>query len=191
MTPERRVGTCVVVGEPMPAFPRPHLRGRTVYATTLLIAWAAFCIWLGVSQFGYSWHELPAAYKALRQRGVPATARLDKCAPGIGGGRDVGCQLTLVFRGRIKTWAYPENTPQFDRLRPGDPVPVLVDPQNPSVVYTAQDVSRRTNTGNFAYWGLIFVGVGLLPLASIGWTEYRVRKKMRRLIERRNRNSSG
>jgi hypothetical protein len=99
---------------------------------------------------------------------VQATANLVKCAPGIGGGRGVGCRVSLRFAGRVRTWNYPEDAHQFDGLSAGAPIPVLVDPSDPRTVYTARDVERRTNAGASSpvlWFGVVLVGIGLAGFA--------------------------
>lgn len=145
------------------------------------VIWIAVCLFLiglGIARFSSSRHSLPGAYATLEKRGVRATARIDECAPGLGGGRGVACRLTLRFRGRMKTWVYPEDSSQFDGLPTHAPVSVLVDPENPELVYTAVDVHQRTNTGDVAYLGLFFAVPGALGLLAFGWFTFRLLPKL-------------
>jgi len=118
-----------------------------------------------------SYHRLPRVYAVLRARGVPATARLVRCAPGIGGGRGVGCRLSLSFEGRVRTWNYPEDSAQFRGLAVGAAVPVLVDPSNSHTVYTVRDVDHRTNAGaSPPFWyGVVLVVLGVAGFTWLLW----------------------
>lgn len=130
-----------------------------------------------------SWHSLvtlPRTYDMLQAHGVPATATLEKCAPGIGGGRGVGCRLALSFDGTTRAWDYPEDSGQFQGLPVGSGVPVLVDSKDPRTVYTVTDVRARTNTGfgPVAALGIVFVLAGVvIPIAII-----RVKRRLRPLM---------
>ena len=126
-------------------------------------AWIVLCLFFvgfGASLIWKSEHGLPAAYARLRAHGVPATAHLVRCAPGTGGGRGVGCRLSLGDR----TWDYPEDSAQFRGLPAGAPVAVLVDPHHPTTVYTVHDVDRRTNAGigsPVLWFGVVLIAAGL------------------------------
>lgn len=119
------------------------------------------------------WHSLvtlPQTYDKLVAHGVPATATLEKCAAGLGGGRGVGCRLSLTFAGSARVWNYPENSRQFQGLPVGSRVPVLVDSKNPRTVYTVTDVRARTNAGfgPVVALGIVFVLIGAsIPIAII------------------------
>ena len=123
-----------------------------------------FVIGLGVYSIWNSVVSLPATYAALQESGVPANAKIDRCASGIGGGRGVGCELSLTYAGSRLVWDYPENSAQFARLPGGSLVSVLVDPAHPDTVYTVTDVRARTNTGfgPMAIFGIACVLAGLL-----------------------------
>jgi hypothetical protein len=135
------------------------------------VMWALLCMFFvvfGAFNIWDSYHRLPHTYARLRTGGVQATANLVKCAPGIGGGRGVGCRVSLRFAGRVRTWNYPEDAHQFDGLSAGAPIPVLVDPSDPRTVYTARDVERRTNAGASSpvlWFGVVLVGIGLAGFA--------------------------
>jgi hypothetical protein len=79
----------------------------------------------------------------------------------------------LRFDGRGRTWIYPENYAQFRTLRAGVAVPVLVDPTDPSTVYTVTDVEQGTNAGgadSALFWlGVAFVGIGLAGVGGFAW----------------------
>jgi hypothetical protein len=113
-----------------------------------------------------SYYRLPHRYADLRANGLPRMAKLVRCAPGIGGGRGVGCRLSLRSGERLRTWNYPEDSAQFKRLAAGAPIPVLVDPSNSTIVYTVHDVDNRTNAGTSpVFW--FGIGVGLFGLAGL------------------------
>jgi hypothetical protein len=126
------------------------------------VAYGAFLAW-------DSYHRLPHVYAALRARGVPATANLVRCAPGIGIYRGVHCRLSLRFDGRLRTWNYPEDSAQFKGLAGGEAIPVLVDPNNSSIVYTLRDVEHGTNAGTSpVFWyGVVLVVLGLAGFAFL------------------------
>jgi hypothetical protein len=146
-------------------------RRRLRYAAVGSVLVCLFFVVFGAFEAWDSYHRLPRVYASLRARGLPATARLVRCAPGIGGGRGVGCRLSLTFAGRERTWDYPEDAPQFERLAAGAAIPVLVDPRNPNTVYTVHDVDHRTNAGTSpGFWyGIVLLVVGLAGLSFLLW----------------------
>lgn len=135
------------------------------------VIWALLCLFFvvfGAYSAWDSYHRLPQRYARLRTHGVQATANLVKCAPGIGGGRGVGCRVSLRFAGHARTWDYPEDVRQFEGLRAGAPIPVLVDASDPATVYTVRDVERQTNAGASSpllWFGVVLVGIGLAGFA--------------------------
>lgn len=135
------------------------------FMTTIWILLCLFFIGFGASTVWEAFFALPAAYDRLEAAGVPAIAVIDECRAGLGGGRGVACRISMDFEGVTRAWVYPENSPQFDGLGPGDRVPMLVDPTSPDVAYTVTDVSARTNTGwTGALFGEVLVFVGLAGL---------------------------
>lgn len=146
--------------------------------------WILLCVFFlgyGTSLVWKSERSLPGAYAALRSRGVPATAHLVLCAHGIGGGRGVGCRVSLDYQGHARTWDYPEDSHQFDGLQPGAPIAVLVDSRNPQTVYTVHDVDHRTNAGITSpvlWYGTVLIILGLAGLSGFLWI---VRARRRRL----------
>jgi hypothetical protein len=136
------------------------------------VMWLGLCLFLiglGGSIIWSSTSRLPHRYDTLARSGIRTTAQLVACAPGIGGGRGIGCRLALRYQGHRRVWDYPENSPQFNGLSDGVSVPVLVDPHNSNIVYTVRDVEQRTNTRGFALTGLIFIVPGALGLVAMGW----------------------
>jgi len=126
------------------------------------------------------WHStvtLPHTYDRLERIGAPATATVDKCAPGLGGGRGVACRLTLNYQGSARTWVYPENSRQFQGLPIGATVSMLVDPGHPRTAYTVTDVDARTNAGFgvVAGLGFFFICLGLSGIAFMTWLARRFR----------------
>lgn len=133
-------------------------------------------VFLFLTGFGLHmiWHStvtLPRQYDRLAGDGLPATARVDTCARGLGGGHGVACRLTLPFEGAVKTWVYPENSAQFEELPVGSPVAMLVDPRHPSITYTVTDVRAHTNAGFgiVAGFGLFFACLGLSGIGFVVW----------------------
>lgn len=144
------------------------VRGRRAWPITFVVLplLAIFFVALGVHIVYDSAYGLGRRYDVLRQRGVQVDGQVVTCAPGIGGGRGVGCRVRLVYGSSTRTWNYPENTSQFERTPPGSPVQMLVDPQHPSTAYTVRDVEDRTNagTGPLLGLGVVYVVVGLAGL---------------------------
>lgn len=142
-----------------------------ILLSIFFVAFGVFTVW-------HSLMTLPQTYDSLEAHGVTAMAGLEKCAPGIGGGRGVGCRLSLSFDGTTRSWNYPENSRQFRGLPAGSAVPVLVDPKNPRVVYTVTDVRARTNAGfgPVVVLGIAFVLIGIALLTQI----IRVKQRLRR-----------
>jgi hypothetical protein len=150
---------------------RRRARKRLVY---LAVGWILFCLFFvtyGTFLAWDSYHRLPRAYATLRARGVPATASLVRCAPGFGAYRGTRCRLSLRVDGRARTWTYPEDAAQFKGLAAGAAIPVLVDPSNSTIVYTARDVEHRTNAGTppVFWYGVGLAVLGLTGLAFMLW----------------------
>ena len=87
---------------------RGALRRLRFYAALAILV-CLFFVTYGAFLAWDSYHRLPHVYAALRARGVPATANLVRCAPGIGIYHGVRCRLSLRFDGRLRTWNYPED----------------------------------------------------------------------------------
>jgi hypothetical protein len=129
-----------------------------------------FFVVFGAFKIRESYDTLPHAYERLRTNGVRVNAALVRCAPGIGGGHGVGCRLSLRYHGGVRTWDYPEDSRQFERLPVGSQVPVLVDPDHPATVYTVHDVAASTNTGigsPVLWFGVVLLGLGLTGLVWV------------------------
>jgi hypothetical protein len=126
-----------------------------------------FFVVFGALKIRESYDTLPHAYARLRTDGVQTTATLVRCAPGIGGGHGIGCRLSLRYHGRVRTWNYPEDSRQFERLPAGSQVAVLADPDDLDTVYTVHDVDAKTNTGigsPVLWFGVVLLGLGLAGL---------------------------
>ena len=154
--------------------------GSSVGLRVALGSFVALCLF-GVG-FGIytAWHSLltlPHTYDRLESRGVATTATLDRCAPGLGGGRGTACQLSMTYGQTHHTWVYPENSRQFEALPVGVAVPMLVDPTNPRTAYTTVDVHARTNAG---FGALTIFGLACLiaGVVGAGWL-YRFRRFLR------------
>lgn len=144
----------------------PQLGTPSWFVATIWVLVCLFCIGIGARIVWNALFALPLAYDRLEHAGAPATAVIDECRAGLGRGQGVACRLSMDFDGVTRTWVYPENATQFDGLRHGDAVPMLVDPASPDVVYTVTDVNARTNTGWFgALFAELLVLVGLAALA--------------------------
>jgi hypothetical protein len=147
-------------------------RGRAAFQLRVIAAvWVCLCLFFvgfGVDTAWDGYDRLPHSYARLRHAGVRTTANLVRCAPGIGGGRGVGCRISLRFAGHVRTWDYPEDSRQFERLPAGAAIPVLVDPSETTTVYTVRDVEHGTNAGlsSPVLWlGIVFAGTGFAGLA--------------------------
>lgn len=137
-----------------------------------LLGFGSYLIWK--SEVG-----LPAAYASLRSSGVRATADLVRCARGLNGGRGVACELALDFDGYTRTWVYLEDSSQFNGFLPGEPVAVVVDPNNPRTVYTVRDVEQGTNAGlrsPLLWYGVVLIVFGLAGFAIFLWLTHRLRR---------------
>jgi len=144
------------------------LRRLRFYAALAILV-CLFFVTYGAFLAWDSYHRLPHVYAALRARGVPATANLVRCAPGIGIYHGVRCRVSLRFDGRLRTWNYPEDSAQFKGLAVGAAIPVLVDPNNADTVYTRRDVEHTTNAGiSPVFWyGVVLVVLGLAGFAFL------------------------
>jgi hypothetical protein len=140
-----------------------------------VILWLSVCLFFVVYGAYTIWdssYRLPHQYARLRAHGVRANATFRGCMlPALS--RVRRCRLSLRFEGRVRSWVYPENYPQFNGLRAGAAVPVFVDPSNPSTVYTVTDVEQGTNTGGAhsgLFWlGVAFVAIGLAGVGGFTW----------------------
>jgi hypothetical protein len=152
-----------------------------VYYCALWVSLCLFLIGFGIYSVWDSSVNLPNKYAQLRANGVHATAHVVKCAAGIGGGRGVGCRLSLRYGGATRTWDYPLNAPQFKPLARGAPVPVLVDPRDPTTVYTVHDVTGNieSGTGYSLIW-LIFIVPGIAGLLGFTWFAFKIAPNLRR-----------
>ncbi len=84
---------------------------------------------------------LPSAYDRLGASGVPVTAQVASCT----GGRNSTCQLKYSYKGATATFVYSQHTNQFGDV--GSAASLLVDRADPSLRYTAVDVTQRFNAG--------------------------------------------
>lgn len=137
-----------------------------------------FFVGLGLHSIWNSMVSLPATYRLLNESGILTSATVDRCTPGIGGGRGVGCELSLSYKGARRVWDYPEDSAQFGGLRAGAHVPVLLDPRHPQTVYTVADVRARTNAGFSPVVGL---GVAWIVAGAVGeWFLLRAVARLRK-----------
>lgn len=143
-----------------------------------------FLVGLGLHMMWHSTVTLPREYDQLEAHGVPATAAVDECARGLGGGHGVGCRLRLSFDGSTRTWVYPENSRQFGGLLRGSPVAMLVDSRNPAIAYTVTDVRSRTNAGFgiVAGFGAFFACLGAAGIGFLAWLALPWRRRRRGLL---------
>ncbi len=148
---------------------RRRARRRLLYLAVGASSVCLFFVGYGAFLAWDSYHRLPHVYALLRASGVPATANLVRCAPGIGIYHGVRCRLSLRFDGRLRTWDYSEDSAQFKGLAVGAAIPVLVDPNNANTVFTRRDVERRTNAGTSpVFWyGVVLVVLGLAGFAGL------------------------
>jgi Protein of unknown function (DUF3592)/Bacterial PH domain len=125
--------------------------------------------------------QRPHVYARLRKDGVLTTAQFEGCSPvDRFDNRDIVCRLSLTYLGRTRRWDYRDDYRQFDHLAIGDPVPVLVDPAHPTIVYTVHDVDSNDNAGVFSVVGIVGMAMIVLGLASLVFV-----MRMRRAHQRR------
>lgn len=131
----------------VPARTRSDLGWRLRVTLGSFIAVCLFAVGFGVYATWHSLLTMPHTYSRLADHGVAATATLQRCAPGLGGGRGTACQLSMAYGQTHRTWVYPENSAQFETLPTGATIPMLIDPADPHTAYTAVDVRAQTNAG--------------------------------------------
>ena len=161
-----------------------HEKGRTGLIAIVLLC--LFFIGIGTSTVINTLYTFPHRYGLLASGGVSVDGTLVKCAPGIGGGRGIGCEVHLNYEHFNRTWEYPENSPQFNGLTPGSRIPMLVDPSNPNIAYTVLDVRQRTDSGLgvLFFFGCALVVVGIAGLWWVLTLQRRVDRKVARISER-------
>lgn len=159
----------------LPDFELPTRQGATRTSRRVGNAmWLLVCAFFVVFGVATTWKAasgLPQTYSHLSSHGVRATALFAGCR--VTGIRDHECRLTLAYGGRTRTWGYSEDFPQFHGLSVGALVPVVVDPEHPTTVYTVHDVETRYDAGFgvLAIFGIVLTVVGVLGLAwaAIRW----------------------
>lgn len=102
----------------------------------LLVLCIAALVAMGCFLIAHSLVIMPREYDQLSTHGVPVTARVVDCRRG-----KRLCDLAYSYAGTPPTVVYTRNTAQFGD--PGSTVDMLVDPSDPSMVFTAKDVSNR------------------------------------------------
>lgn len=115
-------------------------KGRMRGFTAVLLIAPVCAVAVGAYGVKRSLIDLPRQYDALEQRGEPMTALFHKCRSAL---IETTCYLEYPDRDGVDT--YPQNPGQFDHLRAGAPVRLLVDPQHRSTRFSVVDVEERTN----------------------------------------------
>jgi hypothetical protein len=139
----------------------------------LPIRWLfAMCLVGMLALLGATWNTFvtrPAAYEALRHRGMLANARVH-CTHGA----NDNCTLTYTYARHRHKNSYGNDYSQFG-LNPY--VLVLIDPEHPATMYTVHDVQRNTNTG-FGVFGIFC----LLGIAGVGYATFWLGRELRRFV---------
>lgn len=130
---------------------RRFVRAGWIAACVLCLATGAVALW---SSFVY----VPGAYAGLRADGIAETARLGACT-------SFGCDLIVKLGSTTTTVGYSGPSDQFSGRPTGAQVRVLVDPHDPTDVYTVRDVEGNADAG---WSGTAWVGVGLVAAGLLG-----------------------
>ncbi len=160
-----------ILREPFVSEPRARRNSLRVLDAMWLLLCAFFLIF-GLATAWQAAFDLPATYSRLSSSGVRATATFAGCR--VTGIRDHECRLALAYQGRTRTWNYSEDFPQFHGLLVGAVVPVLVDPQDSTTVYTVHDVQERYDAG-FGVLGIF--GIALASVGAVGLVWEVVRRR--------------
>jgi hypothetical protein len=143
------------------------LRSTRRVMVALAFWWLVPATFVGLAGWGTyeTMVKLPRDYSSLEQRGIRFEATFAGCTRGL----DETCRLRLPERPTV--WQYAHNHQQFDGLAVGDPVEVVVDPEDPARRYTALDLQRHTNEG----FGVLFMFSILLGIAGVVGVPFLVR----------------
>jgi Bacterial PH domain/Protein of unknown function (DUF3592) len=160
--------------------PRRRRGLRVYYAVT----WLVLCVFLVTFGSYVAWNsavKLPHTYAALRTNGIHATADFAGCS--VIDIRTTECRLSLRYQGRTRTWDYQNDYAQFNHLAVGAPVDVLIDPNNPTTVYTVRDVVTHDNAGFgvLSAFGVVMALLGMTGAAWYFWSQRRLDAKIRYL----------
>lgn len=155
--------------------------GSPTFIRIFVSAITLFFILFGFHQIISTTVQLPKEYARLQQSGIHTYARLDKCARGLGGGRGVGCQLTLTTPQQY-TWSYSEDSAQFEGILYGSNVPVLVDSHNPRIAYTVYDIDHHTNVHSpvIIGFGIVLILAGAAFPVSMLLVQIKIRHSLGR-----------
>ena len=137
-----------------------------------LLGFGAHLLWTG------AW-VLPRTYDRLARAGLPVNLVVDRCAPGLGGGHGLACDVSLTYAGAHHEWVYPYEVGQFAPYQPGETVPALLDPRHPDTVYTVRNVEDRWGAGLVSVNGFLGVGTELFGLA-FAWLLWALWRRLRR-----------
>lgn len=165
----------------LPAAQPQSLRRWRIYYDGIWLVLCVFFIGFGSYTAWNAAVSLPQAYAQLRAHGVHTKAVFAGCS--VIDLRTTECRLTLRFGGVTNTWAYSSDYPQFNGLRIGAPVAVIVDPTNPTTVYTVHDVMTNDNAG-FGVLSVFGVIMAILGVIGVVWYlrfQRRLDRRMRRL----------
>jgi hypothetical protein len=152
---------------------------KWTFASVVILA--LFFIGFGISTAVDAAHR-PHTYAQLRDHGVRRNARFDGCGHVDRfdkNSQDDVCRLTVSYQGHTRRWDYQDDYPQFDHLAVGARVPVLLDPNHPTTVYTVHDVETNDNAGIFSLTGLFGVGMSLAGVGILVWIARLMRRQRR------------
>jgi hypothetical protein len=112
---------------------------------------------------------LPGAYERLSTSGVEVTGSVVACR----NTRAKVCDLTYTYQGPPKTITYGQHTDQFGPA--GSKVTLLVDPSDPSMAFTKQDVDTRYREGYEIPMGELLLLLSLMVVTAFVYTATRHR----------------
>lgn len=140
---------------------------------------AVFCLGYGAHLLWTGVYVLPRTYDVLARAGVPVSLSVDRCAPGLGGGHGLACDVAVTYDGAHHEWVYPYEVHQFTPYTPGETVPALLDPHHPGTVYTVRNVEDRWGAGLVSVNGLLGAGIEVFGLV-FAWLLWGLWKRFRR-----------
>ena len=112
---------------------------------------------------------LPGAYERLSTSGAPVTATVTACR----NARAKVCDLTYSYQGQTRTVTYGQHADQFGPA--GSSVTLLVDPSDPSIAFTTQDVETRYRERYEIPMGELLVLLSLMVVTAFVYTATRHR----------------
>lgn len=146
-------------------FPRPTrlaLMGLVALCIATLLAGGVFLL-------VHNLVIVPGAYEKLSSSGAQVTGVVTSCR----NARGRVCDVTYTYRGQIYTVVYGQHTDQFGSA--GSSVPLLVDPSDPTTVFTQQDVQTRYRQTYEIPMGELLLLLSLMVLTAFVYTATRHR----------------